>query len=173
MSCSILSESKYLVGDLNIKTFESIFKQILEKRDDWSSAQFTFSGILSMFLSQFTTAGIFITGKLIKTESIGTYEDFTFVQLYEFPKYFLVVATYCGSCDGCVRNRYNDYDILPTDIIKYSDAMTFYKNQLLDVFKGIVLKSTIINNKADAMNEFQILKEQIYDEEAERHTFNF
>jgi hypothetical protein len=133
---------------------------------------------LSIFLNEFTKAGIFTDGKLIKTESIGNYDDFTWVQLYEFPNYFLVVATYCGSCFGCVGNRYNgdcygedDMHIglkLPKDISNYSDALLFYKNDIFDVFKGIVLKSTIITNKDEAMNEFLSIKEKIRIEEHDR-----
>ena len=168
MNYNIITESNYLSNNLNLTKFNEIFNQ---KLTEFSNQKFSdymdFSHFLSIFLNQFTKLGIFTDGKLIKTDSFGHYTDFTWVQLYQFPNYFLVVATYVGSCDGCIRNRYEDNSNqdLPSNIKTEADALLFYKNDILNVYNNIILKSTIINNKNEALSEFQSIKEKIQNDE--------
>lgn len=183
MSANIISELPFLYQELE-QQFEIVFRQVVESIDPKAKIQryHKFTKLFSEIIHPLLKSGFFKNAKLIKYNGVGTYTDFTYIHMYKFEgekPYFVIVATYVGSCYGCL-NRYmcncpakNDNsdctcESEPPNTIKFErDAYEHFKNRFLDCFKNVVARSTIVENETEALEMFLEISKKVLDDERE------
>lgn len=170
---NIISQLPTLYQELE-QNFETVFKAALAQKAVYGYEEFRklFSEIIHPLLK----LGFFKNAKVVKYDSVGTYSDFTWIQMYKFEgerPYFVIVATYVGSCYGCL-GRYacncdkDDCECerkTPKTVKSYVEALEYFKSRFLDCFKDIVAKSTVIENEAEALEMFSEISKKVYGEE--------
>jgi hypothetical protein len=189
MSVNIISELPFLYQELE-QQFEIVFRQVLESIDPKAKIQryHEFDYLFSDIIHPLLKYGFFKNAKLVKQDSVGEYSDFNYINMYKFEgekPYFVIVATYVGSCYGCL-NRYkcncpannDNSDCIceskpPTTIKFQRGAYEHFKNRFLDCFKSIVAKSTIVENEIEALEMFSEISKKVLDDEQEIYASTF
>lgn len=189
MSVNIISELPFLYQELE-QQFETIFQRVLESTGSKTKIQryHKFNYLFGDIIHPLLESGFFKNAKLVKQDGVGKYSDFNYIHMYKFEgekPYFVIVATYVGSCYGCL-NRYtcncnsrnDDSDCIceskPPDTIKFQrDAYNYFKNRFLNCFKNIVAKSTVVENETEALEMFLEISKKVLDDEQEIYASQF
>jgi hypothetical protein len=177
MSVNIISELPTLYRELE-ENFEAIFTP-LKSKTKINGGDYSFQELFNQIIHPLLKLGLFKNATLFKQDSVGTYDDFTWIQMYKFEvekPYFVIVATYVGSCYGCLH-RYvchcsenNSVNCqcdskIPNTIKTKSEAFDYFRSRFLDCFKNIVSKATVVENETDASDLFLEIKDRVFDDE--------
>tara|TARA_B110000261_G_C13037075_1_gene338750 strand:+ start:138 stop:716 length:579 start_codon:yes stop_codon:yes gene_type:complete len=117
---------------------------------------------LSEFLGHLKKISIFKDAELKLYKQVGTDSSSTFVQVYKFNSYFVMLSTYIGSCPGCILSAQNfpkgfvreDY----VDNQTLDEATRYYKKSIFLYLEQQVAKASIHETYEAALTEYNDLK---------------
>jgi len=180
---NIISELPFLYKKLESR-FENVYKVVTSKIGSEQLIIRDFGDLFSDILHHLLEVGLFKNVKIVKSIGVGTYDDRSIIQMYKFENdkeskhYYVIVATYVGSCYGCIQNKYahecdnDDYCTcerkVPESIKTKLDAFEHFKTKFLEKIKGIVAKATVVENESEAIDMFSEISEKVLDEERAR-----
>jgi hypothetical protein len=153
---NIITESENLINamepdllELAIEDFKSDpkFGYLMDK-----PMKFTNSSATNFIIRNIMEVGIF--DDLVENIEVGEYSTTTFVQLYKFENYYVVLSTYIGSCAGCLEPHINNICAEQSEYMSCHDSLLYYKNTIIDYIKQQIYKSSIHCNLHDAKSEF-------------------